>query len=217
MLGGELLGAYCLSEPHSGSDAAALTTKARAATATPTRSTGTKAWITHGGQADFYTVFARTSADRPRHLLPARARRHRRAASRRRRRRRWACAPRRPPRSASTTRGSPRRDRLGDEGQGFPIALSALDGGRLGIAACAVGVAQAALDTAVAYARERRQFGRPIAEFQGLRFMLADMATGVEAARSLYLTAARRRDAGPAVRARRRRWPSCSPPTRRCG
>jgi alkylation response protein AidB-like acyl-CoA dehydrogenase len=90
----------------------------------------------------------------------------------------------------------PEGDRIGAEGQGFPIALSALDGGRLGIAACAVGVAQAALDTAVAYARERRQFGRRIADFQGLRFMLADMATGVAAARALYLTAARRRDAG---------------------
>jgi alkylation response protein AidB-like acyl-CoA dehydrogenase len=73
-----------------------------------------------------------------------------------------------------------------------------LDGGRLGIAACAVGVAQAALEYAVRYARERRQFGRPIVEFQGLSFMLADMATQVEAARALYLAAARRRDAGTA-------------------
>jgi alkylation response protein AidB-like acyl-CoA dehydrogenase len=85
---------------------------------------------------------------------------------------------------------------LGEEGQGFRIAMSALDGGRLGISACAVGVAQAALDTAVAYATERRQFGQRIADFQGLSFLLADMATQVEAARALYLSAARLRDAG---------------------
>jgi len=85
---------------------------------------------------------------------------------------------------------------VGAQGQGFEIALGALDSGRLGIAACAVGLAQSALDAATAWARERRQFGRPIAEFQGLSFMLADMATAVAAARALYLDAARLRDAG---------------------
>ena len=85
---------------------------------------------------------------------------------------------------------------LGDEGQGFKIALAALDGGRLGIAACAVGLAQNALDVALAWAGERRQFGRPLLDFQGLSFLLADMATGVEAGRALYLEAARRRDRG---------------------
>ncbi len=85
---------------------------------------------------------------------------------------------------------------IGTEGQGFSIAMSALDGGRLGIAACAVGLAQSALDAAVAYARERRQFGRRIADFQGVSFMLADMATSIEAGRALYLLGARRRDAG---------------------
>ncbi|MFN8126310.1 MAG: acyl-CoA dehydrogenase family protein [Candidatus Nanopelagicales bacterium] len=88
-------------------------------------------------------------------------------------------------------------DRLiGDEGGGFAIAMSALDSGRLGIAACAVGLAQSALDTAVAYARERQQFGRPIGQFQGLGFLIADMAAKVQAGRALYLAAARRRDAG---------------------
>jgi alkylation response protein AidB-like acyl-CoA dehydrogenase len=85
---------------------------------------------------------------------------------------------------------------VGNEGEGFRIAMSALDGGRLGIAACAVGVAQAALDHAVTYARERSQFGRPVADFQGTGFLLADMATQVSAARALYLAAARLRDAG---------------------
>jgi hypothetical protein len=88
-------------------------------------------------------------------------------------------------------------DRLiGDEGDGMRIALGALDGGRLGISAVATGVAQAALDAAVAWARERRQFGRAIVDFQGVAFMLADMATAVESARATYLTAARRRDSG---------------------
>jgi alkylation response protein AidB-like acyl-CoA dehydrogenase len=90
-------------------------------------------------------------------------------------------------------------DRLmGEQGQGFKIALAALDGGRLGIAACAVGLAQAALDVSLSYARQREQFGRPILEFQGLSFLVADMATQVEAARALYLAAARRRDRGEA-------------------
>jgi alkylation response protein AidB-like acyl-CoA dehydrogenase len=88
-------------------------------------------------------------------------------------------------------------DRLiGAEGDGLRIALSALDGGRLGISAVAVGVAQAALDAATAYAKDRKQFGQRIADFQGVSFMLADMATGVEAARALYLAAAHRRDEG---------------------
>jgi hypothetical protein len=85
---------------------------------------------------------------------------------------------------------------LGEEDKGFAIALAALDTGRLGIAACATGLAQAALDTAVGYARERRQFGKPIIDFEGIAFMLADMATAVEASRALYQSAARRKDAG---------------------
>jgi alkylation response protein AidB-like acyl-CoA dehydrogenase len=90
----------------------------------------------------------------------------------------------------------PAEQLIGAEGAGFKIALAALDAGRLGIAACATGVAQAALDAAVGYARERRQFGKPIIAFQGMEFMLADMATSVAAARALYLAAARRKDAG---------------------
>jgi alkylation response protein AidB-like acyl-CoA dehydrogenase len=90
----------------------------------------------------------------------------------------------------------PAEYRLGDEGEGMRIALSALDSGRLGIAAASTGLAQAALDLAVGYAKERHQFGRAIAEFQGLQFMLADMAAAVDTARSQYLYAARLRDAG---------------------
>jgi hypothetical protein len=85
---------------------------------------------------------------------------------------------------------------IGNEGDGMRIALSALDGGRLGISAVATGLAQSSLDAAVAWAKERKQFGRPIADNQGVSFILADMATGIEASRSTYLAAARRRDAG---------------------
>jgi alkylation response protein AidB-like acyl-CoA dehydrogenase len=195
MLGGGLLGAYCLSEPASGSDAASLRTKA-VRDGDDWVLTGTKAWITHGGIADFYTVMARTGEDGPRgitaFLVPGDAEGLGAAA----------------PEKKMGMKGSPTAQvhldgvrvpdarRIGEEGQGFSIALSALDSGRLGIAACAVGVAQAALDEAVAYAKERRQFGKPIADFQGLRFMLADMATQIEAGRALYLAAARLRDAG---------------------
>ncbi|EFE70694.1 acyl-CoA dehydrogenase family protein [Streptomyces viridosporus] len=195
MLGGGLLGAYCLSEPASGSDAASLRTRA-VRDGDHWVITGTKAWITHGGIADFYTVMARTGEEGPRgitaFLVPGDAEGLSAAA----------------PEKKMGMKGSPTAQvhldgvrvpdsrRLGEEGQGFAIALSALDGGRLGIAACAVGLAQAALDEALRYAAERRQFGRPIADFQGLRFMLADMATQIEAGRALYLAAARLRDAG---------------------
>ncbi|MFI5661737.1 acyl-CoA dehydrogenase family protein [Streptomyces sp. NPDC051684] len=195
MLGGGLLGAYCLSEPSSGSDAASLRTKA-VRDGDHWVLTGTKAWITHGGVADFYTVLARTGGEGAHgitaFLVPGDA----------------AGLSAAVPEKKMGMKGSPTAQvhldgvrvsdarRLGDEGQGFQIALSALDSGRLGIAACAVGVAQAALDAAVEYAKGRAQFGRPIADFQGLRFMLADMATQIEAGRALYLSAARLRDAG---------------------
>ncbi|WP_069816601.1 acyl-CoA dehydrogenase family protein [Streptomyces sp. TP-A0874] len=195
MLGGGLLGAYCLSEPSSGSDAASLRTRA-------VRSgddwilEGTKAWITHGGIADFYTVLARTGGPGARgitaFLVPGDAE----GLS--------AAAPERKMGMNGSVTAQVHFDgvrvadsrRLGEEGQGFAVALSALDSGRLGIAACAIGVAQAALDEALAFTAGRRQFGRPVVDFQGLRFMLADMATQLEAGRALYLSAARLRDEG---------------------
>ncbi len=90
----------------------------------------------------------------------------------------------------------PAEDRLGNEGDGFLIAMTGLDGGRIGIAAQSVGVAQAAFDAAVRYAQEREQFGRPISKFQGLRWMIADMATEIEAARLLTFSAAEMKDRG---------------------
>jgi alkylation response protein AidB-like acyl-CoA dehydrogenase len=195
LLGGELLGAYCLSEPHSGSDAAALRTRAER-TGDFYRVTGTKAWTTHAGAADFYTLFARTGPDRTRGIscfhVPAGTPGLGVAPAERK------MGMRSSPTAQVHLDGArvPAGNLIGGEGEGFSIALAALDGGRLGIAACAVGLAQAALEAAVAHVRQRRQFGRPVGEFQGVRFMLADMATGVAAARALYLSAARRRDAG---------------------
>ncbi len=195
MLAGDLLGALCLSEPQGGSDAAALTTRAARDGGHYTLS-GTKAWITHAGLADFYVVFCRTGgpgrsglscllvdAETP-GVLPQ------------------------PPERTMALRSSPvaqivfdgarvPEERLvGEEGTGFDVAMAALDSGRLGIAACAVGLAQAALDHATAYAKQREQFGSPIIAWQGVSFMLADMATQIAAARALTLSAARLLDAG---------------------
>jgi alkylation response protein AidB-like acyl-CoA dehydrogenase len=195
MLGGDLLGAYALSEAQAGSDAAALSARAKRDGGEYVLS-GTKAWITHGGQADFYSMMLRTSDEGSRGIscflvpgeLPGLV----------------AGEPeRKMGLTASTTAqlhldGArvPAERLIGQEGQGFSIALSALDSGRLGIAACATGLAQAALDAAVAYAQQREQFGRPVAQFQGLAFLLADLAAAVESARATYLHAARRRDRG---------------------
>lgn len=195
MLGGDLLGAYCLSEAHAGSDPAAMRTRA-VRDGDDYVLNGAKAWTTHGGEADFYKVMARTSDDGGRgiscFLIPAGT----------------------PGLSAdhpedkmglmsSTTATMllddvrvPVERRLGEEGQGLSIALAGLDAGRLGIAAVATGVAQAALDHAVAYAKEREAFGSAIIDHQGLAFLLADMAAAVESARATYLAAARLKDAG---------------------
>ena len=197
MVGGELLGAYCLSEPSSGSDAAALRTKAvRSPDGASYVVDGVKAWVTHGGVADFYNLMVRTGADGPKGIscLLADAATPGLEAQQPESKMGMKSSP---TAQIALTHATVDADRLlGEEGQGFAIALSALEGGRLGIAACATGLAQAALSYSLGYAKERAQFGQPILDFQGVSFMLADMATQVEAARSLYLTAGRRRDAG---------------------
>jgi len=197
MLSGQTLGAYCLSESQAGSDVSAISTRA---TPTPDGSgytvTGTKAWISHAGHADYYTAFVRTD-DHPSKglscfVIPAD--------------------------TDGITFGTPERkmglacdtvsqvhfDRsmvdsarmIGAPGLGMSIALHALDSGRLGIAAAATGLAQAALDLAATYSKERQQFGKAISEFQGLAFLLADMEAAVTSARATYLFAARLKDAG---------------------
>ena len=195
MAGGQTLGAYCLSEPESGSDAASLTTRAvRDGDAYVLD--GTKAWITHAGIADYYAVMARTSDDGARGVSCFLVPKDTPGLS-------FSPPERKMGANASPTAQVhldgvrvPVDQRIGAEGQGFPIALAALDTGRLGIAACAVGLAQAALDAAAVYAETRVQFGKPIADFQGLSFKLADMAARIEVARAVTLEAARRKDAG---------------------
>ena len=206
MLSGQTLGAYCLSEPHCGSDAAALTTRAQLV-GDDYVVNGVKAWITHAGVADFYNLMVRTgdsgasgiscllapagtpgmSFGAPEHKMGAMS------------------SP-----TAQVILDSahvPAAELIGAPGDGFRIAMQALDAGRLGIAACAVGLARGALDEALRYARERQAFGHSIVGFQGLQFMLADMDTQIHAARALLLEAARLKDAGrpftlPAARAK---------------
>ncbi len=211
MLGGDQLGAYALSEPQAGSDVSAIATKA-VRDGDEYVVNGVKAWISHGPHADFLLLFARTAPD-PKGGLSAfhvplgtsdnnpLDTSHQSAAGTKGVG--FGAPEKKMGMTASTTTQVLFEDarlpvdlRLGSEGQGMSIALSALDSGRLGIAACATGLGQAALDLAVGYAAERQQFGRPIGEFQGLQFLLADMAAAVESARATYLLAARLRDAG---------------------
>ena len=193
MLSGDLLGAYCLSEPHAGSDPAAMRTTARRDGDSYVLN-GAKAWTTHGGHADFYKVMARTSDDRNGiscFLVPASAE----GLS--------ADPPERKMGLTGSATATMRFDnvrvdasrRLGEEGEGLRIALAGLDSGRLGIAAVATGLAQGALDNAVAYAKERETFGKPIIEHQGLAFLIADMEAAVQTARAATLHAARLKDA----------------------
>ncbi|GAA0966198.1 acyl-CoA dehydrogenase family protein [Acrocarpospora macrocephala] len=194
MLGGDLLGAYCLSEAHAGSDPAAMRTRA-VRDGDDYVLDGAKAWTTHGGHADFYQVMARTSDDRKGiscFLIPANAE---------------GLSADPPERKMGLTGSAtatmrldhvrvPAHRRIGAEGDGLKIALTALDSGRLGIAAVATGLAQGALDHAVEYAKERQTFGKPIIKHQGLAFLLADMDAAVQSARATTLHAARLKDQG---------------------
>ncbi len=199
MLSGDLLGAYCLSEPHAGSDPAAMRTTAKRDGDSYVLN-GAKAWTTHGGHADFYKVMARTSDGSDGggrngiscFLVPASTEGL------------VADPPERKMGLTGSATATMRFDDvridasrlLGAEGDGLKIALAGLDSGRLGIAAVAVGLAQGALDSAVAYARERETFGTRIIDHQGLAFVLADMEAAVVSARATMLHAARLKDAG---------------------
>ena len=193
---GDALGALAMTEPEAGSDAASIIT-------TATRDgdvyvlNGRKIFITNGEKADFYVVTAKTDRSlRARGITDFIVEKS------------W-------PGVSFTThyeklgiRGStttdivfdevrvPVENRLGDEGMGFKITMDTLDAGRIGIAAQAIGIARAALEESIAYVKQRHQFGRPVADFQGVQFMLADMATQVEAAESLMLQAAYLRQEG---------------------
>jgi len=191
----ELVASYCLTEPGAGSDAAALTTTA-ARDGDSYVLNGAKAFISGGGTSDIYVVMARTGgagaggvsafvveADAPGLSFGARERKMG-----------WNAQP-----TAQVNFDGvrvPASNRIGDEGEGFRFAMMGLDGGRLNIASCSLGGAALALDTAQAYLAERRQFGRPLRDFQALQFKLADMATELEAARLMVRRAAAALDAG---------------------
>ena len=202
MARGELLAGFALSEPESGSDAASLSARALRAGDQWVLS-GTKAWATNGGTADVMMIMVRT--DRPdarrgakgisTFIVPTDAPGYR---------------PGKPEdkmglRASNTAAIAledvrlPADQLLGEEGQGFVYAMEGLDVGRLGIAIQAVGIARRALEHALAYCAERKQFGQPLREFEAVQFKLADMATRVEAARALAHAAAARRDRGESI------------------
>src|SRR3984957_2215929 len=192
---GEILGSFCLTEPQAGSDAAGLQTRAvRAAANSPDAPyilNGTKTWVSNGSVADVFIVFAKTDPDAGGKGVSAflvepgfkgfRVGRHEEKMGQH-------SSP-----SVEIVLNDcevPAENRIGEEGQGLKIALSALDNGRIGIAAQAVGVAQGALEATAAFAKQRRAFGKNIAEFQAIQWMLADMQTEIEAARGLVHHAA---------------------------
>jgi butyryl-CoA dehydrogenase len=197
MATGETLGAFCLTEPAAGSDAAGI--QARAVRAGNCyKLTGTKTWVTNGSVAGVLLVFAKTDPDAGGKGISAflvepgfpgfRVGRHEDKMGQR-------SSP-----SVEILLNDcivPVENRLGEEGQGLKIALSALDGGRIGIAAQAVGLAQGALEETIKYAKQRKAFGKNISEFQAIQWMIADMQTEIEAARGLVYYAAWLKDAHP--------------------
>jgi alkylation response protein AidB-like acyl-CoA dehydrogenase len=191
---GEILGAFCLTEPQAGSDAAGIQTRA-VRDGDHYLLTGTKAWVTNGGVSGLYIVFAKTDPAAGSRGVTAflvepdfpgfRVSRYEDKMGLRL------------SRSAEISLQDcrvPAENRLGEEGQGLRIALESLDGGRIGIAAQSVGVGQGALEAATRYAKQRKTFGHPIAEYQAIQWMLADMETEVSAARALTHYAAWQRD-----------------------
>src|SRR5215475_424455 len=195
----EILGSFCLTEASSGSDAAGLQTTATRRGSSYFLS-GAKTWVTNGSDAGVYIVFAKTDPAAGGKGISAflvepsfrgfKIGRHEDKMGQR-------SSP-----SVEILLNDcevPGENRLGEEGQGLKIALSALDGGRIGIAAQAVGLAQGALDDSIKYAKSRRAFGKSIGEFQAIQWMLADMQTEVEAARGLLYYAAWLKDSGKAM------------------
>ena len=195
---GEWLGAFCLTEPQAGSDSAAIETRAvAAADGSSYKLTGTKSWVTNGGVASVYLVFAKTepeagargvtgflvTPDLPGFRVARFEDKMGLKMSKTAELRMDECE-------------VPAANRLGAPGQGLKIAFEALDGGRVGIAAQALGIAQGAFEAAVQYAKDRRAFGKKLGEFQAIQWMLADMQTEIEAARMLTYYAAWMQDEG---------------------
>jgi alkylation response protein AidB-like acyl-CoA dehydrogenase len=193
---GECLGSFCLTDPQAGSDAAGIQATARRSGASYILN-GTKSWVTNGSAAGVLIVFAKTDPSAGGRGISAflvepgfrgfRVGRHEDKMGQR-------TSP-----SVEIVLNDcevPSENRVGEEGEGLKIALSALDGGRIGIAAQAVGLAQGALDESVSYAKSRKAFGKSISEFQAIQWMLADMQTEIEAARGLLYHAAWLKDSG---------------------
>jgi alkylation response protein AidB-like acyl-CoA dehydrogenase len=188
LVGMEKFGAYCLTEPGSGSDAAALKTKA-VRDGDHYVVSGQKQFISAAGSADVYLVMVRTGGEGPKGISCLIIEKGMDGLS-------FGANEKKMGWNAQPTRAVimdnvrvPVANRLGEEGEGFRIAMSGLDGGRLNIGACSIGGAQAALSKALAYAKDRKAFGKPIGDFQSVQFRLADMATDLEGAR-LFLYAA---------------------------
>jgi butyryl-CoA dehydrogenase len=200
---GEILGSFCLTEPQAGSDAAGIQTRAERSNAGNSghggsyRLNGTKTWVSNGAVAGIFLVFAKTSPEAGGKGISAflvepgtkgfRVGRHEEKMGQH-------ASP-----SVEIVLNDcevPEENRLGEEGQGLKIALSALDGGRIGIAAQAVGLAQGALEESVKYAKQRRAFGKTIGDFQAIQWMIADMETEIQAARALLYHAAWLKDSG---------------------
>lgn len=185
----ELLTSYCLTEPGSGSDAAALRTTAKAEGDHYVLN-GSKAFISGGGVSDLYAVMVRTGAEGPGGISCLLVEKGTAGLSfgANEEKLGWKSQP-----TAQVNFQDcrvPKSNLIGTEGQGFKIAMAALDGGRLNIGACSLGGAQECLDQTIAYMKDRKQFGKPLTEFQALQFRLADMATELEAARLLLHKAA---------------------------
>jgi len=204
MLSGEAMGAFALTEPHAGSDAGAIRTRAErvgpADAPTAYRLTGTKIWISNAPEAERYLVFATLDPDAGSGAISAflveKAMTGFRFGAHERKMGIRACP------AAELVFEScevPAANRLGAEGEGYRIALSALGEGRISIAAACVGLARAGLEAAAGYLQQRRAFGGPLSDQQGLRFMLAEMARDVAAARALTREAAAAKDRGEAL------------------
>jgi alkylation response protein AidB-like acyl-CoA dehydrogenase len=185
---------YCLTEPGSGSDAASLKTKA-VREGDHYVLNGTKAFISGGGRSDIYVVMVRTGGEGPKGIscVIVEAGTPGLSFGGQEVKLGWKSQP--TAQVHFTDCRVPVANRLGAEGEGFKIAMAGLDGGRINIAACSLGAAESALTRSIAYMKDRRQFGRPIADFQALQFTLADMATELEAARLMVWKAAALLDA----------------------
>ncbi len=191
LVGMDKIASYCLTEPGSGSDAAALKTTARL-DGDHYIVNGTKQFISGGGVNDIYVTMVRTGADGPKGISALVIEKDMPGVSfgAPERKLGWRSSP-----TAQVIFDNvrvPVQNRIGKEGDGFKFAMAGLDGGRINIGACSLGGAQRCLDEAIAYVKDRKQFGKPIADFQNTQFQLADMATDLEAARALlYLAAAK--------------------------